>query len=462
MSIAELFDKRLLAAFKRCDGRSAAGGAAIVKETPAFKMAKDTLDVSKLNRDVVAEVMAFNAPIAEQSPALLHEKFTRMMVDAFAFFRGTDHLFYGDIARMQGKTMAEGPKVLLQGDLHLKNIAALERANGSLTIGPNDFDEAALGPAQLDLERIVASIALVANQLGISPAKTRLILRNFTNTYTDTLGRIAHHKVPLPGQAPKIIRKALSVAAQQDNGNLIASATTMEAGKLIIKRADGNSAVSAELELELRKAFERYRASLSGSAATELANFRFADAVSCVAGVGSVGRARYRLLIEDARGGHPRILEMKEEAPSALSQYLPIGFPVKQEADRALVTSEAFEPGSKLYNGAVELPRQHALTSTSFIVRNVPATKGGVDLATLKDAGQLDDLVGYYAKKIAVGHAAGEKFGFASAQQILASLPADIDKYMATFGVDYGAQVQRDYSKFKAAFDEHQLSAAQK
>ena len=169
-----------------------------------------------------------------------------------------------------------------------------------------------------------------------------------------------------------------------------------------------------------------------------------------MAGVGSVGRSRYRVLIEDTKGGRPRILEFKEEVASALAPYLPGGFPVKHEADRALVASEAFEPGSKLYNGAVELPRKHSLRSTSFIVRNVPATKGGVDLATLKNAGELESLVNYYAKKVAVGHAGGEKFGFANAKDILASLPQDFDKYLATFGVDYADQVKIDFTKFKA------------
>ncbi|MET1026998.1 MAG: DUF2252 family protein, partial [Dongiaceae bacterium] len=89
-------------------------------------------------------------------PVLLARKYQRMAADAFAFFRGTGHLFHEAFPKGFGKY----PIVWLNGDLHLENFGTYRGENRLTYFDIGDFDEGGLGPASRDLLRFLTGLHL--------------------------------------------------------------------------------------------------------------------------------------------------------------------------------------------------------------------------------------------------------------------------------------------------------------
>ncbi len=79
-------------------------------------------------REIAARISAFNR---ELDPDTLKLKYEAMRADAFAFFRGTCHLFYEDLPA--DAKLNDAPAVWNCGDLHLQNFGSFKAAIGSIT-----------------------------------------------------------------------------------------------------------------------------------------------------------------------------------------------------------------------------------------------------------------------------------------------------------------------------------------
>jgi len=77
--------------------------------------------------DVFAEILRFN--VDRPSADLVALKLQRMDASAFAFFRGTDHLFARNWTQL--KPADAGPPVLCSGDLHVENFGADRNTEGN-------------------------------------------------------------------------------------------------------------------------------------------------------------------------------------------------------------------------------------------------------------------------------------------------------------------------------------------
>ncbi|MEJ0083778.1 MAG: DUF2252 family protein [Puia sp.] len=77
-------------------------------------------------------------------PDMLRVKYNLMEGDAFRFFRGTNHLFFEDLA--SHNPLPPSPISWLCGDLHLENFGSFKGDNRLVYFDVNDFDDALLGP----------------------------------------------------------------------------------------------------------------------------------------------------------------------------------------------------------------------------------------------------------------------------------------------------------------------------
>src|SRR5690242_1852264 len=126
----------------------------------------------------VAEILAFNR---DRKSKLLRLKFRRMKKDAFAFFRGSDHLF---ASRWPGlRPQDVGPASLICGDRHLENFGAYRTDDGDLLYDINDFDEALVAPCSLDLVRCTTSILLAAQLWKFTPVQAMQTVLTFLDRY---------------------------------------------------------------------------------------------------------------------------------------------------------------------------------------------------------------------------------------------------------------------------------------
>src|SRR3989441_11152826 len=84
-----------------------------------------------------------------------------MAADPFSFLRATFYR-WAQLAPQVLPDLAEAPRVLAVGDLHVENYGTWRDAEGRLVWGVNDFDEAYRMPFTFDLVRLATSAGLAA------------------------------------------------------------------------------------------------------------------------------------------------------------------------------------------------------------------------------------------------------------------------------------------------------------
>ena len=132
----------------------------------------------------VDEIVLFNA---DRKPELVRLKYEKMSQNAFAFFRGTDHLFAQRFASFRPRDL--GPGILTCGDLHLENFGAYRTDAGDFLFDINDFDEALVAPASFDLVRGTASILLAADLWSIPASQASAIALDFLEAYRQAISQ---------------------------------------------------------------------------------------------------------------------------------------------------------------------------------------------------------------------------------------------------------------------------------
>ena len=104
------------------------------------------------HNSVSQRILAFNAALQQDRVQL---KYQLLATDPFRFFRGTCHLFYEDLSKVD---LPESPNVWMCGDLHIENFGSFKGDNRLVYFDLNDCDEGILGPASWELVRIITSI----------------------------------------------------------------------------------------------------------------------------------------------------------------------------------------------------------------------------------------------------------------------------------------------------------------
>jgi hypothetical protein len=116
-------------------------------------------------RPVIAATIAYEHWLRERVEVVeedLRLKHTEMALSPFRFLRATFYRWvqlWGEVCH----DLANAPRVLGVGDLHVENFGTWRDVEGRLIWGVNDFDEAAPMPYAMDLVRLATS-ALVAKE----------------------------------------------------------------------------------------------------------------------------------------------------------------------------------------------------------------------------------------------------------------------------------------------------------
>jgi uncharacterized protein (DUF2252 family) len=266
---------------------------------------------------VVERVIAFNH---DREPERLALKYQRMRVNAFAFFRGTCHLFYEDWTK--GGPLDAAPLAWLSGDLHLENFGSYKGDNRLGYFDLNDFDEAYMAPATWDLARFVTSLYLAADALDIGDGDTRALGATFLDAYGFALHDGKARWVER-STAEGLVRKLLRRVKQRTRRQLLDEITTgrhkgrtfmiEERHRLSVSRADRAAVVAS---LKTFAASEHCPEDFSGGF------LRVLDVSRRVAGTGSLGIRRFSVLVEGTGGPDGNfILDLKEARRSALAPY---------------------------------------------------------------------------------------------------------------------------------------------
>jgi uncharacterized protein (DUF2252 family) len=250
-------------------------------------------------------------------PDLRSRKYAAMRQTPFSFMRGACQLFYSSLP--ESVTLSSAPPVWLCGDMHVENFGTYKGDNRLTYFDVNDFDEAALGPLTLDLVRFLTSIQIGASEWGISADDTEALVQRSLLAYSTELALGKPSWIERESARGTVKRLFAQVAGRSRNELL--SRYTARKGKRRRLVADGRHVLAATSE---ECANVEHMLSAIAEAANDTEYFRTLDVARRIAGIGSMARPRYIVLVE-GRGSPDRnvLLDLKQAHPSAIATLHP-------------------------------------------------------------------------------------------------------------------------------------------
>jgi uncharacterized protein (DUF2252 family) len=393
------------------------------------------------DRDIVDCIRQFNDG---RDPERLRLKYRAMRADAFAFLRGTCHLFYRDWAA--AAIPGDAPAAWICGDLHLENFGSYRGDNRLTYFDYNDFDEGALAPATWELARFLTSVLVGAGTLGVKHAEALALCQVFLDSYTTQL-RDGKARWLERATAEGMVKSLLSGLGQRTRLEFLASRTKEKGGKRQL-RLDGKRALPAS-DGDYRKV-----ALFMAEFAARQPNpkfFKLIDVARRIAGTGSLGTERYAILVEGA--GSPDqnyLLDLKYQPGSALAPYLKLPQPKwESEAERVVTIQRRVEAIAPAFLNAVRIGER------SYVLRELLPSSDRLQLELWNGKlRRLEEVMRGMGKVVAWSQLrSGGRQGSACADQwIEFGARADWRAPLLEYADAYSRQVVLDWQAFSAVF----------
>src|SRR6516225_7972344 len=261
-------------------------------------------------------------------------RFARMLADPFAFYRGSAAVMAADLAA----SPSTGIEIMCCGDAHISNFGMYAAPDRAIVFDLNDFDEAAVAPAEWDLKRLITSAIIGGRHAGYPAKAIRRCVEQALAGYQTSLQAMLeemnvldryylrlepeHYTGEVSEGLQGVVQRTICRARKQTSARVFKK--IMEIG------ADGTPRlreqppvlqhVDEEIEAPLVAAVQEYLAAVPTDVALLLSHFRITDVALRVVGVGSVGTRCY-LVILVGPNDTPLILQIKEATRSVLEEY---------------------------------------------------------------------------------------------------------------------------------------------
>ena len=336
-------------------------------------------------------------------PSLVKLKNQRMAASPFGFFRGAVPVMAYDLS------LAPNTGIFTQlcGDAHVQNLGAYEGPDGRLIFDINDFDETIRGPFEFDVKRMATSILLAADSAHIKSAAATKAVDTFLSAYCGLLREFARipilqvaryqvHRLASIAPVSKILRKAQHETPAHSLERLT---EVTKRGRVFKSNPPVLRPVTGREAKRVLDALPTYAESLLPERRHFFAQFRPLAVAFKVVGTGSVGLRDYTILFEGNGAADPLFLQVKEEAPSAWTPYIPQPTPLPaNDGQRTVEGQRAMQLQSDPMLGWT------AIEGRSYLVRQLNDHKAAVDITTLKSAG-LCAYAEVCGEMLARGHA---------------------------------------------------------
>lgn len=265
-------------------------------------------------KKIIDAILKYNAGREPERVAL---KYRAMRQDAFAFMRGSCHLYYQDWPASD-KELNNAPLAWICGDLHLENFGCYKGDNRLVYFDLNDFDEAMLAPATWELGRWITSILVAAKSLSIPDVEAIRLCKIGLDSYAASLGQGKARWLERE-TAKGMIRDLLNPLTLRNRKTFLNSRTKLRKEKRRIK-VDGLRALALEPQ---EKASVMDFVAAYAQQQSDPTFYRPLDAARRIAGTGSLGVARYVILVEGhGSPDYNYLLDLKEAIPSALTPFV--------------------------------------------------------------------------------------------------------------------------------------------
>lgn len=385
-----------------------------------------------------------------REPERLAMKYKLMRTNPFVFLRGTAHLFHQRY--VEAGLDGAAPAAWCCNDLHLENFGTYLGDTGLTYFDINDFDEAALAPADWDIVRLATSILVAALPLGLendrAAALTRQVIERYANEINAGKPRWLERKT-----ADGPIGALIDELRHRDDVGFLDKRTVVKKG---VRRLDVDDRRMLAISKPEREVVGRFLDSLPNSDHPK-SFFHMLDCARRVAGTGSLGLPRTVVLVEG--NGSPDgnvLLDLKAAVPSAAATFSPCRQPAwPTEADRIVTLQSRCQAVTPAYLRAV------TFDGGSFTLKMLQPSADRLDLARLaKSAGDFDNALLNMASLTAWSQLRSTgRQGSAQADDLIAMVgTAGFSDSVIERARTMEAVVHRDFATYAAAYDAGQMS----
>ncbi|MGH3984479.1 MAG: DUF2252 domain-containing protein [Pseudonocardiaceae bacterium] len=416
--------------------------------------------------DAFAELMA-------AAPAAFRTKFRKMAADPFAFYRGSACLFYADVVALDDPWADERTsRVWIQGDLHAENFGTYMDGNGVLIFDVNDFDEAYLGHFTWDLQRMVASVALLGWRKALSDTDIDALVESYVRAYIDQVRWFVDethdqaYSLRL-NTTDGLIHQVLQLARLRTRVDLLKSVTETEGFDRRFRDGPGVRRLDDAERGAVCAAFERYLSTIPESKRFRGIAYTIKDVVGRSGfGIGSAGLPAYNLLIE----GHNQaldndvVLSMKQGNVAALSRVITderIASYFEHHGHRTAISQRALQAHADRLLGYTELD------GVGYLVSELSPYVTDLDWSELTEPDEIAPVLDYLGRATAKVHCVSDSDSdhtlvpFQTEDAIAAVIgdrEAEFVDWLTTFAREYAAVVRDDHRLFVDAFRNNEIT----
>ena len=413
-------------------------------------------------------------------PAAFGVRLRKMASSPFAFFRGTACLFYHDLtadigfgARRGGPYLDDRTaRVWIHGDLHAENFGTYMDANGRLVFSVNDFDEAYVGPFTWDLQRFVASVALVGYAKALSDEQITHLVRTYAAAYRERIHALAsgakHDEVPpfTLDTARGALLDALRDARSMTRFGLLDSMTEIRDFERRFAPVGGSVELDAATRYKVLAAFDGYLETLPESSLARPDSYRVKDVVGRRGvGIGSAGLPSYDILLEGSSDAleNDVVISMKKARTPAVSRHVTdpaIRHYWLHEGHRTVISQRALQAHADPWLGWTEIEEDGGRAGQ--LVAEVSPYAVDLDWSDIDDPEEITAVVADLGQATATLHAAvddgsghSELVPFSTERAIDAAIAADEEgfgDFLVDFAHRYGARARADHQIFVDLF----------
>ena len=393
-------------------------------------------------------------------PSLVPERYRRMAVSPFTFYRGAAALMAHDLATRP----RIGLPVQTCGDCHLMNFGAFSSPEGNVLFDINDFDETFPGvDFMVDLKRLAASVAVAAQDSGVPDKKASALAAATVKAYRDFMSFLAE-QTPLDiwqtrmnlqdqlagfGDADLETKLLDTLVKSEKKGKTSSEQPHLETDDQGVTRfvekppfifhigADGEP-VGRVMSPE---ALDIYKRTLQSERAMLLDRYALRDVAFKVVGVGSVGTFCAIGLMETA-DGEQIVLQLKQAMESTVMRLAPDPAPVPHQGKRVVDGQRAMQAASDLFLGWTQDE-----SGRQFYIRQLKNRRLG-SVGELIQSKALPAYATLCGRTLARAHArTGDPAaitGYVGSSEVL-------DEALASFAMAYASQTVLDHAKLTAS-----------
>ena len=392
-------------------------------------------------KSLETRIVEFNA---HRQPSTLALKYKLMARDEFSFFRATCHLFYEDMApRIE---LIQGPLIWACGDAHLENFGSYRAANELVYFDINDFDEAVLTHAPMELVRFLCSIGMAAGLWEYSMMEAKDLMNLTLQSYATLLGGGKAYAIQMETSPPLIVR-FFEMAQREKEKKMVSERMDSKHDKL--KIIPGKTMPVAD---ELRKVIVD---SVNAFLKERFGYLEVKDVAFRIAGTGSLGVKRYALLTYDDRKEKYRLLDIKASGPSSLIPFVTTRQPTwPTEAERIISIQSMMQYALPRFMGTPDIQGEH------YVLKQLQPSSQKIDYRLCdKKLKNVETVMTVMAEALASAQLRSAYRKGSGSVEELQAFAADRSWQAALIRIafDYAGVMKKYYMEYITLYKEHKM-----